>query len=204
MNNFQIIPAIDLIDGKCVRLTKGDYRDKRVYPLSPLDQARQFEENGYKQLHIIDLDGAKLGKSSNETVIREIIENTNLKIQVGGGFRTPEKINSFINCGADQIIISSILFHENFDWSKINIDNITASIDFKEGKIVTNGWLINIETSIDKATNILNNLGISRVIITDVARDGTLSGPNIELASKFKTRFKKTVLIAGGIRDRKV
>ncbi|MBD3280270.1 1-(5-phosphoribosyl)-5-((5-phosphoribosylamino)methylideneamino)imidazole-4-carboxamide isomerase [Candidatus Dojkabacteria bacterium] len=202
MNDFQIIPAIDIIDGKCVRLTKGNYKNKSVYPGSPLEQAKKFESDGYRRLHIIDLDAARLGRSSNGLVIKQIIENTNLSVQVGGGFRTSEKINKFISSGADQIIVSSALFYPQFDWTLVNVDKITASIDSNRGRIVTNGWLKGENIDTKTVIKMLNSIGISRVIVTDVRRDGTLLGPNTKLAREFKNQFGKEVLLAGGIRGK--
>ena len=197
-----IFPAIDIKDGKCVRLVKGDFNQITSYENSPLDQAKIYFQNGFKNIHIVDLDGALQGKAFNSNIVKEIIKNFKLKIQIGGGIRTINDINSWVKSGVDKVIIGTAAV-ENKNFLKTVCEKfknrIALSLDVKDGFIFLSGW--------KKQTNILasdflkevQNFGISRIIYTDINKDGTKKGPNIkdtmELASKVKIPF----IISGGI-----
>jgi len=197
-----ILPAIDIKGGKCVRLLKGNFGYITQYKKSPLDQASEFYSIGFKNIHIVDLDGALEGKLVNKNIIKEIIKKNNLKVQVGGGVRTLENIKEWIDTGVDKVIIGTAAI-ENFDLLKIACskynDKIALALDVRNGFIALSGW--------KKQTNILaldfikkiENLGISRIIYTDIDKDGTKTGPNIEDTITFASQIKIPVIVSGGV-----
>ena len=197
-----IFPAIDIKDGKCVRLIKGDFNQMKSYEKSPFDQAKVYFQNGFKNIHIVDLDGALQGKSSNSNIIKEIIKNFKLKIQVGGGIRTIDDIDSWIKSGVDKVIIGTAAV-ENKNLLKTACEKfknkIAISLDVKDGFIFLSGW--------KKQTNILasdflkevENFGISRIIYTDINKDGTKKGPNIKDTIELSSKVKIPFVISGGI-----
>jgi len=203
MENIMIIfPAIDIKDGKCVRLIKGDFNQMTSYEKSPFDQAKIYFQSGFKNIHIVDLDGALQGKSSNSNIIKEIIKNLKLKIQVGGGIRTIDDIDSWIKSGVDKVIIGTAAI-ENKNLLKTACEKfknkIALSLDVKNGFIFSSGW--------KKQTNILasdflkeiKNFGISRIIYTDINKDGTKKGPNIKDTMELSSKVKIPFIISGGI-----
>ena len=197
-----IFPAIDIKDGKCVRLIKGDFNQMTSYEKSPFDQAKIFFENGFKNIHIVDLDGALNGKSSNSNMVKEILKNIKLKIQIGGGIRTIDDIGNWIKSGVDKVIIGTAAV-ENRDFLKDACkkfkNKIALSLDVKDGIIFLSGW--------KKQTNILaadflkeiKNFGVSRVIYTDINKDGTKKGPNIKDTIELSSKVKIPFIISGGI-----
>jgi phosphoribosylformimino-5-aminoimidazole carboxamide ribotide isomerase len=182
---MRIIPAIDIIDGKCVRLSKGDYNTKKIYNESPLEVAKEFEQAGIKFLHLVDLEGAKASKIINYKVLENIASKTNLQIDFGGGLKADEDVKIAFNSGANQITGGSIavknpvLFKE---WvANYGSDKIILGADANNGKIATNGWL---EESTEDIIPFIQNYqkeGIEYVISTDIAKDGMLLGPSFEL-----------------------
>ena len=160
-----IIPAIDLIDGKCVRLTKGDFDTKKVYDKDPLEQAKEFESINIKYLHIIDLDGAKQGKIINLPKIEKIAKNTNLQIQVGGGIRTIEDGKKLFNAGANKIIIGTlavkepVLFKQFID--TFGSEKIVLAVDIKDGKVGTHGWLEKSELTAEEFIEKMEELDVN-------------------------------------------
>jgi len=197
-----IFPAIDIKDGKCVRLIKGDFNQITPYEKSPFDQAQIFFESGFKNIHIVDLDGALNGKSSNSNMVKEILKNLKLKIQIGGGIRTIDDIDIWIKSGVDKVIIGTAAV-ENKAFLKTACekfkDKIAISLDVKDGFIFLSGW--------KKQTNILatdflkeiQNFGISRIIYTDINKDGTKKGPNIKDTIELSSKVKIPFIISGGI-----
>ena len=197
-----IFPAIDIKDGKCVRLIKGDFNQMTSYEKSPFDQAKIFFENGFKNIHIVDLDGALNGKSSNSNMVKEILKNLKLKIQVGGGIRTIDDIGSWVKSGVDKVIIGTAAV-ENRDFLKAACEKfenkIAISLDVKDGIIFLSGW--------KKQTNILaadflkeiQNFGVSRVIYTDINKVGTKNVPNIKDTIELSNKVKIPFIISGGI-----
>ena len=197
-----IFPAIDIKDSKCVRLVKGDFDKMTSYENSPFDQAKMYLENGFKNIHIVDLDGALQGRSSNSNIIKEIIKNFKLKIQVGGGIRTIDDIDSWVKSGVDKVIIGTAAV-ENKNLLKTACEKfknkIAISLDVKDGFIFLSGW--------KKQTNILasdflkevENFGISRIIYTDINKDGTKKGPNIKDTIELSSKFRIPFIISGGI-----
>ena len=203
MENIMIIfPAIDIKDGKCVRLIKGDFDKMTSYENTPSAQAEIYFQNGFKNIHVIDLDGALKGKSSNSIIIKEILKNTELKIQIGGGIRTVDDVNDWVKSGVDKVIIGTAAI-ENKNLLKIACEKfknkIALSLDVKDGRIFSSGW--------KKQTNILasdflkevQNFGVSRIIYTDIDKDGTKKGPNIKDTIELSSKFKIPFIISGGI-----
>ena len=197
-----IFPAIDIKDGKCVRLIKGDFNQMTSYEKSPFDQAKIYFENGFRNIHIVDLDGALRGKSSNSNVVKEILKSFKLKIQIGGGIRTIDEVDNWVKSGVDKVIIGTAAV-ENKNFLKIACEKfknkIAVSLDVKDGLIFLSGW--------KKQTNILavdflkeiKNFGISRIIYTDINKDGTKKGPNIQDTIELSSKVKIPFIISGGI-----
>ena len=197
-----IFPAIDIKDGKCVRLIKGDFNQMTSYEKSPFDQAKIYFQNGFRNIHIVDLDGALQGKSSNSNIVKEILKNLKLKIQIGGGIRTIDDVDNWIKSGVDKVIIGTAAV-ENKDLLKTVCEKfknkIAVSLDVKDGFIFLSGW--------KKQTNILaanflkeiQNFGVSRIIYTDINKDGTKEGPNIKDAIELSNKVKIPFIISGGI-----
>ncbi len=199
---MKIIPAIDIIDGKCVRLTKGDYTTKKVYNEDPLEVAKQFEGSGIRYLHLVDLDGAKNQHIVNYKVLEEIATNTNLKIDFGGGLKSDEDIHIALNSGAKQVTGGSIavknpkLFKK---WIKTyGAEVIILGADALNEKIATNGWQEGSSLDLIPFIEEYHQAGITRVICTDISKDGMLEGPSLELYKKILRRVKELKLIASG------
>lgn len=199
---MRIIPAIDIIDGKCVRLQQGDYSLKTVYNENPLDVAKSFEDAGLTHLHLVDLDGAKVGKVVSWDIVERITSKTNLKVDFGGGIKTEDEITRLLDIGVRQVNLGSIAVKSPDvigSWiKKFGAEKIILSADVKQEMISINGWQEN------SAINILTFLkdyiqrGIERVTCTDIGTDGMLTGPNIELYKKILLTFPQLHLIASG------
>ncbi|HNZ26027.1 MAG TPA: 1-(5-phosphoribosyl)-5-[(5-phosphoribosylamino)methylideneamino]imidazole-4-carboxamide isomerase [Spirochaetota bacterium] len=197
-----IIPAIDLIDGKCVRLTEGDYNQKKIYDNDPIKIARIFKNMGAKRLHVIDLDGAKTGSPINRNIVKAIKKETGLSIEFGGGIRTEEDIKSLLYEGIDKIILGTVLVNNPdlaFQWVNNYPDNFIAAVDVKNNSIQTQGWLKNEKIdSIEFGKNLFQN-GFKIAIYTDISRDGRLAGPNIEATKMFSNKTGLHVILSGGV-----
>lgn len=182
---MRIIPAIDIIDGKCVRLTKGDYGTKKIYSENPLEMAKQFEAAGIEHLHLVDLDGAKAGEIINYKVLELIATKTTLKIDFGGGLKTNEDLHIAFNSGAKQITGGSIAVKDpkTFQgWiSKYGSAKIILGADCTEGKIAINGWQENSNEEVIPFIKSYQKKGIQYVVCTDISKDGMLEGPSVEL-----------------------
>ena len=200
---MRIIPAIDIIDGKCVRLSKGNYNTKKIYNESPLEVAKQFEQAGIEFLHLVDLDGAKASKIINYNVLESIATKTNLKIDFGGGIKSNEDVNIAFNSGANQITGGSIavknptLFEK---WiQKYGNTKIILGADANNGKIATNGWQEESNQDIIPFIKNYQEKGIEYVISTDIEKDGMLSGPSFELYKSIIINSNSSLkLIASG------
>jgi phosphoribosylformimino-5-aminoimidazole carboxamide ribotide isomerase len=182
---MRIIPAIDIIDGKCVRLSKGDYNTKKIYNENPLEVAKSFEDSGIEFLHLVDLDGAKSSRIINHKVLEQIASKTKLKIDFGGGLKTDEDLKIAFECGANQITGGSIavknptLFKE---WiNQYGMDKIILGADANNRKIAVSGWLEESNEEVIPFIQSYQKEGISYVICTDIAKDGMLEGPSFEL-----------------------
>ncbi|MEE1297626.1 MAG: 1-(5-phosphoribosyl)-5-[(5-phosphoribosylamino)methylideneamino]imidazole-4-carboxamide isomerase [Muribaculaceae bacterium] len=199
---IEIIPAIDIISGKCVRLSKGDYEQQTVYSESPVEVAKAFEGAGCKRLHLVDLDGAKSNHIVNYKILEDIASSTNLVIDFGGGIKSDEDVHIAFESGAAMITGGSIavkspaLFES---WiSKFGPNKIILGADAKDKKIATNGWMDNSEHSIVPFINSYLEKGISKVISTDISKDGMLQGTSIELYTELLDQCPGIYLIASG------
>src|ERR1041385_3069018 len=199
---FDIIPAIDVIDGKCVRLSQGDYNKKTVYNEDPLEVAKQFEDIGISRLHLVDLDGAKKGEVVNFKVLDKIANNTDLKIDFGGGIKNNETIQSVFDAGADMATLGSIAVKDPelfFAWiKKYGSRKILLGADVKEDKVAISGWLEDTDINIfDLLKNSIVN-GLTQAFATDISKDGMLQGPSIELYKRLLLNFPDLSLTASG------
>ena len=199
---MRIIPAIDIIDGKCVRLTQGDYAQKKIYNESPLEVARTFEGAGLKYLHLVDLDGAKAGKVINWKVIESITAHTRLNVDFGGGIKTESEMKRLFEVGVKQVNLGSIAV-KNPDLVQTWIENygqekIILSADVNHEMIAVGGWLENSTISIVDFIGDYLKRGISFITCTDIRTDGMLQGPNVELYQKLLNSFPTIKLIASG------
>jgi phosphoribosylformimino-5-aminoimidazole carboxamide ribotide isomerase len=197
-----IIPAIDIIDGKCVRLTQGDYNQKKEYNNNPLEVAKSFEDAGIKKLHLVDLDGAKQKKIVNYKVLENIAQNTDLQIDFGGGVQSDEDIELAFNCGASQVTGGSIAvknpsLFENW-FKKYGSEKIILGADVRNNMIAISGWEEKTELEIFNFLAGHLNKGIQYVICTDVSKDGLLNGTSTELYKEIQQKFPKLKLIASG------
>lgn len=199
---MRIIPAIDIIDGKCVRLTQGDYAQKKVYNENPLEVARMFEEAGLKYLHLVDLDGAKAGKVANWKVIESVCAHTNLKVDFGGGVKTEDEVRRLFASGVAQINLGSIAVKNPgmvHAWiQEYGSDKIILSADVKDEQIAISGWLESSALSIVDFIGDYLKRGIRYVTCTDISTDGMLQGPNTGLYAKLMKAFPSIKLIASG------
>ena len=199
---MRIIPAIDIIDGKCVRLSKGDYSTKKIYNESPLEVAKSFEDSGIQFLHLVDLDGAKSSKIVNHKVLEQIAVKTNLKIDFGGGLKSNTDLKIAFESGANQITGGSIavknptLFKQ---WiSEYGTDKIILGADVHDKKIAVSGWLEKSDLNLIPFIENYKQNGISYVICTDIAKDGMLKGPSFDLYEEILNSCKNIKLIASG------
>ena len=199
---MEIIPAIDIIDGKCVRLTQGDYAQKTIYNENPLEVAKQFEDIGIKRLHLVDLDGAKKGEVVNYKVLEKITSSTNLIVDFGGGIKTNEAIKIVFESGAAIATIGSVAvkYKELFySWiNKFGADKILLGADVKEEKIAISGWLENTNISIFDFVDENMKNGIQTIFCTDISKDGLLQGASVDLYKKIILQFPNLNLIASG------
>ena len=197
-----IFPAIDIKDGKCVRLIKGDFDQMTSYKNSPIDQAKKYFQNGFSNIHIVDLDGALQGKPVNSNIVKEIIKNFELKIQIGGGIRTIDDIDSWVKSGVDKVIIGTAAV-ENKNLLKAACEKfknkIAISLDVKDGLIFLSGWKKQTNISASDFLKEIQNFGVSRIIYTDINKDGTKKGPNIEDTVELSSKVKIPFIISGGI-----
>jgi phosphoribosylformimino-5-aminoimidazole carboxamide ribotide isomerase len=200
--HFDIIPAIDLIDGSCVRLTEGDYTQKTVYHKEPLDVAKQFEDAGLTRLHLVDLDGAKAGRVINWSVLEKICTHTRLQVDFGGGIKTEEDLQKVMDSGAAWAVVGSIAVKDEdrlLDWfGKYGTERFFLGADVKQGKIAVSGWM---ETTAIEVIPFLQRYvahGIRYAFCTDVSKDGRLEGPSVELYRDILASVPGLQLVASG------
>ena len=197
-----IIPAIDLIDGKAVRLQKGDYNKVTVYSDSPAEVAESFERDGAKMLHVVDLDGAKDGTTANFDTVKEIIRRTDLSVEIGGGVRNIERVKKYIDIGVDRVIIGTAAITDpDFlkEAVKLYGEKIVVGVDVKDGYVAIKGWLEVSEVSCNDFCKTLCELGVKTVICTDISKDGMMSGTNLELYRDLSRRFGMNIIASGGV-----
>ena len=198
---IELIPAIDIIDGKCVRLTKGDYNQKTVYNDSPADVARQFEDMGFKRLHVVDLDGAKSKHIVNDHVLKAITDATNLKVDFGGGLKTDDDLKKAFEAGASMVTIGSIAVTKPelfLSWLKeYGANKLILGADVRNGKISINGWKEDSAEELLPLKQYVDH-GVKNVLCTEISKDGTLQGPAIELYRQIMDAYPTLHLIASG------
>jgi phosphoribosylformimino-5-aminoimidazole carboxamide ribotide isomerase len=201
-NKFKIFPAIDIKDKKCVRLIKGNFNNKTEYKMSPADQAGKYKDHGFKNLHIVDLDGALTGETVNLDVIQEIIRKFDLKIEVGGGVRNIDSIKKYTDAGVEKVILgSAVIKDKNFlkEACKKFPNQIALGLDAQDGYLSVFGWKENSNKLTLDFLNEVNDYGPSRLIYTDINRDGMKQSPNFDETSKVADVSNCPVIISGGV-----
>jgi phosphoribosylformimino-5-aminoimidazole carboxamide ribotide isomerase len=199
---MKIFPAIDIKDKKCVRLVKGDFDNKTEYATSPIEQAGKYKEYGFKNLHIVDLDGALTGETINLDIIQEIVDKFDLKIEVGGGIRTIDSIQKYTDMGVEKVILGSAAIKDkNFlkEACQKFPDKIALGLDAKDGYLSISGWKENSNQLTLEFLKEVNDYGASRLIYTDINRDGTKQSPNFEETVKVADNSNCPVIISGGV-----
>ncbi|GAB4432097.1 MAG: 1-(5-phosphoribosyl)-5-[(5-phosphoribosylamino) methylideneamino]imidazole-4-carboxamide isomerase [bacterium] len=199
-----VIPAVDLLDGKCVRLKQGSYSDVTVYSENPLDVARKFEDDGAKLIHIVDLNGAKDGSPVNYSVIEKIVKSVSVPIEVGGGIRDTETAAKYVSLGVKRIIIGTKAF-ERPDFikelkSSVNAE-VVAGIDAKNGMVAVKGWTEITSLTAKELALLLEKEGADAIIYTDISRDGMRTGPNIEATVELAKTVKIPLIASGGVAE---
>ena len=199
---MKIFPAIDIKDKKCVRLIKGDFGNKTEYETSPIDQAGKYKDHGFKNLHIVDLDGALTGNTINLNTIKEIINKYDLKIEVGGGVRSIDSIKKYEDSGVEKVILGSAAI-KNKEFLKEACtkfkNKIALGLDVKAGFLSVSGWKENLNINALEFLKEVNDFGISRLIYTDINRDGTKTSPNFDETIKIAKISECPVVISGGV-----
>ena len=200
---MNIFPAIDIIEGKCVRLTKGVLSDKTIYGNSPVEMAKIFQDAGFNTIHVVDLD-ATLGKGNNNQALDLIRKKIDIKIEVAGGIRSKDAINDKINQGFDTIVIGTFAIKnidDVLDFKDSLIKKLSIALDIKDNQIVSHGWQKTNNQSLEYIVNRYNDRPIHSYFVTDVANDGMLSGLNIKTFSSIKKLTNKHITIGGGVKD---
>ena len=199
---MKIFPAIDIKDKKCVRLIKGDFDNKIEYEMSPVEQASKYKDHGFKNLHIVDLDGALIGETVNLNIIQDIVSQFDLKVEIGGGIRNLDSIQKYINVGVDKVILGSAAIKDKFFLKKACEkfpNKIALGLDAKDGHLSVFGWKENSNQLTSDYLKEVNNYGFSRLIYTDINRDGMKQSPNFEETLKVADISNCPVIISGGV-----
>ena len=199
---MKIFPAIDIKDKKCVRLIKGDFENKTEYEVSPIDQAGKYKDHGFKNLHIVDLDGALIGETVNLDIIQEIVKKYDLKIEIGGGIRNFKSIQKYTDAGVEKVILGSAAIKDkNFlkEACQRFPNKIALGLDAKDGYLSVSGWKENSNQLTLDFLKEVNDYGASRLIYTDINRDGTKLSPNFEETAKVADKSNCPVIISGGV-----
>ena len=199
---MKIFPAIDIKDKKCVRLIKGDFENKTEYEASPIDQAGKYKDHGFKNLHIVDLDGALTGKIVNLDVIKQIVSKYDLKVEIGGGVRSLDSIKQYIDSGVEKVILGSGAI-KNKEFLKEACqkfkNQIALGLDTKDGNLSVSGWKENLNIKSFDFLKEVNSYGVSRIIYTDISRDGMKTSPNLDETIKITELSNCPVVISGGV-----
>ena len=199
---MKIFPAIDIKDKKCVRLIKGDFDNKTEYQISPVEQAGKYKDHGFRNLHIVDLDGALTGETVNLDIIQEIVKKFDLKIEVGGGVRSIVSIQKYTDVGAEKVILGSAAIKDkNFlkEACKKFTNKIALGLDAKDGYLSVSGWKENSNILTLDYLKEVNGYGVTRLIYTDINRDGTKQSPNFDETQKVADKSNCPVIISGGV-----
>lgn len=197
-----IIPAIDIKDNKCVRLSQGDFNRIKTYPYEPLNMAEKWQQLGAKLIHIVDLDGAETGVSKNEKIIFDILKNIKIPVEIGGGIRSIDKVERLVRAGADKIVLGTSAV-EDKNFIKYLADNyedkIVVSIDALNGRVAIRGWKMLCDLDSLELCKELENLGVRTILYTDISRDGMLLGPNFKLYEELVLKTSLNIIASGGI-----
>lgn len=197
-----ILPAIDLYDKKAVRLYKGDYAQMTVYNDDPLAVARDFEAAGAKYIHMVDLEGAKLGTTPNIEVVKAVARETSLKVEIGGGIREMKTVDAYINAGVERVILGTAAVTDE-DFLKASVDKygekIAVGADIKDGYVAIKGWLEKSQFTTDDFFAKMQEIGVKTVICTDISKDGAMKGTNLELYRSLSEKYSVDVVASGGV-----
>lgn len=199
---MQIIPAIDIRNGKCVRLTQGDFAKEKIYSDDPVTVAKQWKKEGATMIHVVDLDGAKNGAPENIAVIRQLVSAVTIPVQVGGGIRNIETVEQLLNAGVTKVILGTIVLEDKDETKKILQSfptRIVIALDAKNGKLMKKGWLEESEQEVLETIKKLEEMGAKEFIYTDVVRDGSLTEPNYEEIKKILDNTSLPIIVGGGI-----
>lgn len=199
---MNVIPAIDLLEGRCVRLYQGDYGRSQVFNDNPVDVAQQWVDQGARRLHLVDLDGAKVGQPVNTKVIEAIVQAVSVPIQVGGGLRDRTGVKQLLDTGVQQVILGTIAVEEPVVVQQLCAEfpgKIIVGIDARNGKVATRGWLETSEVNATDLAQQMSQLGSAAIIYTDIHRDGTLSGPNLDALRELANSISIPVIASGGV-----
>lgn len=197
-----ILPAIDLLGRKAVRLLKGDYNQVTVYSDSPLEVAEKFKSLGATHIHMVDLDGAKYGTAPNMDIVAEVAEKTGLFIEIGGGIRSMETVKKYIDAGISRVILgTAAICDEDFlkEGVKAYGEKIAVGADVKDGKIAVKGWLEQSDVTLDEFFLKMQDLGVKNIICTDISRDGAMRGTNLELYRELSAKYSLDITASGGV-----
>ena len=197
-----ILPAIDLLGRKAVRLLKGDYKQVTVYSDSPLEVAEKFKSLGAMHIHMVDLDGAKYGTAPNMDIVAEVTENTGLFVEIGGGIRSMETVKKYIDAGISRVILgTAAICDEDFlkEAVKAYGEKIAVGADVKDGKIAVKGWLEQSDVTLDEFFLKMQDLGVKNIICTDISRDGAMRGTNLELYRELSAKYSLDITASGGV-----
>ena len=199
---MKIFPAIDIKDKKCVRLVKGNFDNKTEYKISPVEQAGKYKEHGFKNLHIVDLDGALTGKTVNLDIIKDIVSKFDLNVEIGGGIRNLDSVQKYVDAGVEKVILGSAAIKDkNFlkEACEKFLNKIALGLDAKDGYLSVSGWRENSNQLTVNYLEEVKDYGVSRLIYTDINRDGMKQGPNFEETSKIADISNCPVIISGGV-----
>ncbi len=199
---MNIFPAIDLIGGQAVRLKKGDYNQKTIYNSDPVSVAVGFKNQGAEYIHLVDLDGAKSGKTDNFNVVKSIVEKSGLKAEIGGGIRNIETVKKYIDCGVMRVIIgTAAITNPEFLSQALELygAKIAVGVDIKDGKVAIHGWTETAEFTCNEFIKKMQNKGVKTIICTDISKDGMMSGTNLELYKELSQKFDVDIVASGGV-----
>lgn len=204
MSRVEIIPAIDIIEGRCVRLSQGDYAQTKVYDASPVDMAKRYADCGVKRIHVVDLDGAKSSSSRNLKTLEKMAVGADVEIEWGGGIKSEESLRACFDYGASYAIVGSVAAQNQMlfaEWlARYGGERMVLGADVRDGKVAVNGWQQEVELTIDDLVGEFLPLGLSQVICTDISRDGMLQGPSFELYTRLQEQYGAVdFTVSGGI-----
>ena len=197
-----VFPAIDLYDKKAVRLYKGDYGNMTIYSENPIEIARDFEEKGASWVHMVDLEGAKEGTTPNLEIVKQVVRETDLSVEIGGGIRSMETAEAYFKAGVSRIILGTAAVDDE-DFLKAAVDRygkgIAVGADVKDGQVAIKGWLENSQYSLESFMEKMQTLGVETVICTDISRDGAMKGTNLKLYKELSEKFNMNIVASGGV-----